>query len=692
MINFKFPRIILRNYVNINRILLFLLALGILFSLFPREGKFKYEFQLGRPWSHDDLFAPFDFAILKAKSELEQERKAVLKENMLFFKEDTLLLSKTKQNFLNKLEDEWSKQNLSKSKSTRGKPYLIQVGFAIIDSVYGRGVLQPSPQVQNKPDDLRIAVSRDNVVAYAYLGQFFTIKEAGRFISENLVKKKVTNSELLLPLLQSVIDPNILYDENLTQRQQQQALSDISLTRGMVQKGERIISTGEIVRDAKYQVLESLKREYEEKSGYSYNYRMISLGRLILISMTLLVFGLFLQKFRHDIYLQNKNVILLLSLTIIMVAVTRLVLHINPLYLMAVPVCLVPIIVRTFYDTRLALFVHNITIILLAFLVPNSFGFLFTQLITGIVTIISIVHLHKRAQFFFTSLMIFLSYSVLHIGMTLMQEGTLATITGFNFGLFAVSALLTLFSYPLVYIFEKIFGLVTDVSLIELSDSNSKILRELAIEAPGTYQHSMIVANMAEDAARAIGANGLLARTGAYYHDIGKIDTPVFFIENQKYGLNLHDNLTSEESAKIIINHVAKGIERAKANKIPPAIIDFIRTHHGTNLTLYFYRKQLESMEAKDIDETKFRYPGPSPFSKETSIVMMADSVEAATRSLKAPTQEDIENMVENVVEGLIANKQFRNAPITLREITNIKKVFVKKLMSMHHVRVSYDK
>ena len=357
---------------------------------------------------------------------------------------------------------------------------------------------------------------------------------------------------------------------------------------------------------------------------------------------------------------------------------------------MALPICLVPIIVRTFYDTRLALFVHIITIIILGFLVPNSFEFLFMQLITGIITIISIVHLHHRSQFFFTSFMIMVSYSVIYIGMTLMQEGSMDQIIRANFIMFGISALLTLFSYPLIYLFEKIFGMVTDVSLIELSDTNSKLLRDLAIITPGTFQHSLIVSNIAEEAARAIGANSLLARTGALYHDIGKMDMPMYYIENQSGGINPHDDLSYEESARIITGHVIRGIEKARLHKLPETIIDFIRTHHGTRHSQYFFNKFKQEAGDVPFDETPFRYRGPIPFSKETSILMMADSIEAASRSLKAPTEQEVSDLVERLIDNQMENKQFRNSLLTLKDISTIKKIIKKKLLSIYHIRIEY--
>ncbi len=672
-----------RNYYQINRIFLFLITLVILLALFPREGKFKYEFQRGKPWQHDDLIAPFDFAILKPQAELKKERTVALAEAYLYFRVDTSTLEKAKSNFLAQLDK-------TSHFATQAKEKLITAGSEILDSIYKRGIIEMIPELEKKNPDFKIAVLEDNVAKIIPVNSLFTISTANEYILQNLSSIGGTDSKIILPLLQVNIMHNVLFDEGLTMAQREQSLANISATRGMMQKGERVIAKGELVNEVNYQQLESLRLEFESKTGSGYNFKMILLGRFILISMALLVFGLFIYTFRHDIYSQNRNIVLLLLLVTIMISFTTIVMNMNVAYIMAVPICLVPIIVRTFYDTRLALFVHIITIIILGFLVPNSFEFLFMQLITGIITIISVVNLHHRSQFFFTSLMILVSYSVIYLGMTLMQEGSIDQINGINFLMFGISALLTLFSYPLIYLFEKIFRMVTDVSLIELSDTNSKLLRELAINTPGTFQHSLIVSNIAEEAARAIGANPLLARTGALYHDIGKMDMPMYFIENQTGGINPHDDLSYEESARIITDHVIKGIEKARLNKLPETIIDFIRTHHGTRFTQYFYNKFKEEAGDVPFDESPFRYRGPIPHSKETSILMMADSIEAASRTLKAPTEQEVSDLVERLIDNQMEYKQFRNSLLTLKDIATIKKIIKKKLLSIYHIRIEY--
>ncbi len=679
-----------KHYYNINKGIFFLLVLIILVSLFPREGKFKYEFQRGKPWQHEDLITPFNFAILKTASEIQREQKEALTEAYLFFRFDNDIVRNVKEQFTIRFETAWKQKKGEAINLVAREQKNLQAGLSIIDSIYKRGIVEISPEVENVPVDNKIAVIKENVAEIQELQYYFTMRSVNDYILRFLSSEQAVEVTFILPILQESIVHNVFYDENFTKNQRDQVLNNVSVTRGMMQQGERVIAKGELVTDAKYQVLLSFRYEFEKRLVGTSNYPMILIGRIILVAMALLVFALFMFTFRHDIFTENRNIVLLLMLITLMVSSATLIINHNLTYLNAVPLCLVPIIVRTFYDTRLALFVHIITIIILGFLVPNSFEFLFMQLITGIIAIISVVKLTRRSQFFFASLMIFLSYSLIYIGMILMQEGSLTDISRFNFLLFGVSALLTLFAYPLIFLFEKMFGLVTDVSLIEYSDTNSKLLRELAIKAPGTFQHSLMVSNIAEEAARAIGANTLLARTGALYHDIGKMDMPMYFIENQAGGFNPHNELSYEESARIITSHVLQGVEKARIYKLPETIIDFIRTHHGTRYTRYFYDKFLAEFPGEQADEASFRYRGPKPFSKETSLLMMADSVEAASRTIKFPTEQQIDDLVEKVIEDQMVGNQFRNSDLTLKDISTVKRIIKKKLLSIYHIRIEY--
>ncbi|MFA8450920.1 MAG: HD family phosphohydrolase, partial [Bacteroidales bacterium] len=359
---------------------------------------------------------------------------------------------------------------------------------------------------------------------------------------------------------------------------------------------------------------------------------------------------------------------------------------------LVIPVCLLAVIIRAFFRMRLSLVVYLIAVLIMAFQAPNSFEFLFLQIIAGMFVFISMVNVHRRSQFFVTSIWIFLAYALVYTAFIFLQGKSFEEIKYMNYVFFAVSAIFTFFAYPLIFVFEKAFGLITDVTLLELSNTNSQLLRELSSKAPGTFQHSTQVANIAEEGAYAIGANPLLVRTGALYHDIGKMENPSCFTENQRGAYNPHDDMSYIESARIIIGHVLKGVEMAKKHNIPEQIIDFIRTHHGTRRADYFYILYKKENPEEEIDPVPFTYPGPAPFNKETALLMMADSVEAASRSLKEPDEQKINDLVENVIGKQMDTGQFNNADITLKEIFAIKKIIKKKLLNIYHIRIEYPK
>ncbi len=678
----------LRNqFANIYKVILFVLGIIILVLLFPKEGTFKYEFHKGKFWMHDDLIAPFDFAINKSEEDLGAEKDTILKDTKPFFRKNIEETNQKKQELQTAFEDAWNKKYkkiiINKEKN---KIFAIK----IFDTIYNKGVIELVPEIENKPTNLTINLLNKNTADPRDLTSFFTITNANNFIQQEFNSVKDIDKDLLIPLLQSFVFQNVKYDPDITEKEKQNTLAKISATKGMIENGQRIISKGDIITAEKYQVLISLKAEYEKQLGSTSKYYIIILGQIILLSLSLIVLALFLYSFRREIILDNKNIVFILLVIIMMVLITSIVIRTNPSLLYLVPLCLVPIIIRVFFDTRLALFVYLVTIMIIGFLAPNSFEYIFLQLIAGIITIISISNLERRAQFFLTSLFIFFTYSLIYIGLTMIQDGNLHNITYIRFAYFGGSALMTLFSYPLIFLFEKMFGYVTDVSLMEISNTNTKLLRELAAKAPGTFQHSMQVANMAEEVIFEIGGNPLLTRAGALYHDIGKLDMPVYFIENQAHGINPHNELSSEESAEIIISHVIKGVEKAKKHNLPEQLIDFIRTHHGTRKTDYFFSKQKDEFAEEGFNEGKFTYHGPIPFSKETAVVMMVDSVEAATRSTQVIDEQSINDLVENIINKQIKLNQFNNSNITFRDIEKIKKILKRNLMSVHHVRLEY--
>lgn len=677
------------HYDLFGKIVLFALMIGVLIAIFPREGKFRYEYQKGKPWQHADLIAPVDMAILKPEAELQNEINEALKESRPYFRRDHEVVSSQTNNLINsynKLKEKGS-ESLEVSNGENSDPLAFML--EIIDFIFTRGVIGLTTEIENKPADFEIFEVDGNQAVKKTISDFFTIRTAGQYIQTKTSQENnvpIAIRELLLNSLKQ----NIIFDAENTKRAQEAMINEIPETRGMIQSGEKIISRGELVNSEKFQILESLRQDYQSKLGSDFQYEKILLGQFILIGLSIVVFILFMLSFRRDIFTDNQKMLMLLLVILLMVSAAAVTIKTRPDLLQLLPFCLVPIIVRVFYDTRIAFFVHVITLILTGFMVPSGFEFLFQQLTAGVIAIISVAEFRRRSQFFLTALAVFATYSLVYIGMLLIQDGSIQNINYNLFLLYGGSAALTLFSYPLIFLFEKLFGQVTDVTLMELSDTNSPLLRQLSLHAPGTFQHSMQVANIAESAIYEIGGNTLLVRTGALYHDIGKMDMPMYFIENQLSEMNPHDELSYEESARIIVSHVVKGIEKAKKHKLPEVLIDFIRTHHGTRMAEYFYNRQKIDFPEKDLKDADFRYPGPPPFSKETSVLMMADSVEAASRSMKKHTAESISNLVETIIDKQIEMKQFVNSDLTLKDITRIKKILKKKLMSIYHVRIEY--
>lgn len=658
--------------------------------IFPREGKFRYEYQRGKPWQHDDLISPVDFAILKPEAELKVQQEAALRDARPYFQRLHGVADQQMNYLINSFDKAWVSRYGKQAGDNAVRQAELEVIISVLDTLFSHGIINIINEIEARPSNYEIFIVEGNTASRVPLSKLFTITSAETYITKQLSRVNPEHAEMLSGLLLNALKQNIVFDPENTRRAREALVSEIPNSRGMVQSGEKIIIKGELVNAEKFQILESLRSDYEQRLGSNFRYSNILLGQSLLISLTMVAFILFMISFRRDIFAENKKLIILLLTIYLMVALAGVTIASSPNLLMLLPFCLVPIVIRVFFDTRLALFVHIVTLVLTGFMVPSGFEFIFQQLITGIIAIISVAELRRRAQFFITALAIFVTYSAIYIGMLLIQDGSLANLDNSMFLLYGGSALFTLFSYPIIFVFEKLFGMVTDVTLMELSDTNRPLLRQLSLYAPGTFQHSMQVANIAEAAIYEIGGNALLVRAGALYHDIGKIEMPMYFIENQASGINPHDELSFEESAAIIVSHVIKGVEKAKKNKLPEVLVDFIRTHHGTRMVEYFYNRQRIDNPDMEVSDKLFRYPGPVPFSKETSVLMMADSVEAASRSIKMPTAASIAQLVDKIIDSQIETNQFVNSDLTLKDITRIKKILKKKLMSIYHVRIEY--
>ncbi len=688
----------------LQKALLFLLTTLLIVLLFPRTGSFKYEFQKGTPWKHETLMAPYDFPILKSDEDLSKEQAEIRENHKAALVIDPSLFELKAEEYINDFEEKWAidKQvkkdnkftffNLFKEKKISNisrKATLANYGLQVLENIYEKGIVQLTDELELKSEDEEVLLKRDNIAKKIELGKLYTIQTASNYIY-SLSKLSDQESIFLTPLLLDALEQNVFYDKSSTEKMLQQELDNLSTARGMVQQGQVIISKGELITDEKYLSLTSYKQNYEGHNWKDASGNWFLIGQLLLVFVALLIFYLFLHQFRPGVLADNTKVTFLLSMILLVVLMGSLTLAISTKLLYLMPFCLLPIILKAFFDTRLALFTHLISIVIIGFLVPNSFEFFYLQLMAGIVSILSVLQMYKRAQLFTSAAKIIAIYFAAYFAMALTQEGSINNIKWMNFILFAGNGALTLLAYPMIFAFEKTFSLVSDVSLLELSDTNSPLLRELAQKAPGTFQHSMQVANIAEEGILEIGGNALLVRVGALYHDIGKMKNPKFFIENLNTGINPHDELSFDESAEIIIEHVKNGIIIAKANNLPDELIDFIRTHHGTSMVQYFYKKYVATFPDELEVSDKFTYPGPKPFSRETAVLMMADAVEAAARSLQQPTAESIDHLVESIINKQIDEDQFVNADITFKSITQIKNLFKKKLQSIHHVRIAY--
>lgn len=675
---------------TIIKVMLFVITVILIVLVLPKEGKFKYEFSKGKPWLHNDLYAPFDFAIIKYDDELAAEKDRVLSSLIPYFSRDTSVVNRQMELFKEEFELEWKERFGGDNGYNKFKEKAFRTSEGIISHLFQTGIIKPDASIENKPDDFTIYVLENNIAVEKKIRGLYTLQQASSYIVSQADDFDASFRDFLIRIITNHIEHNVFFDPVKTNAEKEAAITGVSPFRGMVQRSELIISRGARVNDDHFRILTSLKNNFETQLGTSRVFYAIAGGQAILTSISILVLALFLMIYRKDILANNKKIFLILLVVFMMVFIASMVVRINVSYFYLVPVCLVPVIIRVFYDTRLALFVHLITIFTTGFIAPNSFQFVFIQLIAGVVAIMSIVRLQRRSQFFYTAFWVFCTYMAIYAGLNLMQEGNLKGIDMNQIYQMAGNAAFLFFAYPIIFFLERVFGYITDVTLMELGNSNTKLLRELAHKAPGTFQHSLQVANLAEEASYAIGANSLLVRVGALYHDIGKMYAPMYFIENQVTGVNPHDQLSYEDSAKIIINHVTKGMELARKHKLPSEVADFITTHHGTRKVEYFYIKQQQDHPAAGINERSFTYPGPVPNSRETVLVMMADSVEAASRSLEKPTEQNIHELVERVINRQLEGEQFASADLTLRDISMAKEIFKKSLQTIYHVRISY--
>ncbi|WP_185850404.1 HD family phosphohydrolase [Blattabacterium cuenoti] len=660
-------------YKNIaSKILVSIVVVLLLTFFFPKKDIFKYEFYNGKTWSYGDLFSPFNFFVLKSKRDINLEIKYLKINQEIFCSKNEETAKKIKKNIKN--------NSLLKNK------YYYKISNKLLNIIYKYGYLENKNFPKNNNINNIFFLKRENEPIAISYKKVFTYKKVNDLIEKSFFNKK--KEKKIKNFLKKIITPNLFYNQKYTEDYFNNKIKNINRIKFYFPKGKNIIKKNEIINEDKFHILSFFKKEYENKIWNKKKNYHLMIGYFLMISIIFSIFLLYLFYFQNKIFHNDREFNFLIISIFFTSIITVLTLKYDSKILYIIPFCILPISVRVFFNFDLSIIIHLTTILLLSLITPNSLEFILLEIVTGFLVLLTNKNIYKMANLFIAVGKITVTYIITFISLTLIREGTLENIPLKTFYLFFFSGILTLFVHPLIFLFEKLLNITSYISLLELSDTNTPILRLLSKKAPGTLQHVLTVANIAEEAAVAIGANSLLVKIGAIYHDIGKIKNPVFFIENQYNLLNPHEKLCPIESANIILGHVSIGIELAKKYHLPNSITDFIKTHHGNSIIHYFYEKQ-KKINPK-IDKKKFQYPGPKPFSKETAIVMISDSIEAASKSIKNPSNEDLEKLVENIVDKQKKENQFSNSDITLKEIERIKKVIKNKLISIYHTRIEY--
>lgn len=668
------------KHYNIHPAVYFFVAALLMAYFFPREAKFKYQFYEGKPWKYGLLTASTNFPIYKTDSEVKEEQDSVMKKFQPYYR----VHSKVETSEIDKLRADYN-QKLNQKVNATYMRYIEDM----LRQLYDKGIVSPQDLEEMKEKQYtNVNLLQNNVSFSHYVSDFFTVKTAYEFIINNC-PAKLKKSLLQSCDINNYLTENVTYDEEMSEKVKRELLQSVPISSGVIQAGERIVDRGEIVDSNTYNVLRSLKIVYESKSGGNQRHNLMLIGQIILVFGIMFCYWLFLWSFRIKILYNRRNTFFLLCCIFVPVLLAEICIRSSLFNIYIIPFAIVPIVVRTFFDSRTALFTHLVTVLICSIIAPFPHEFLILQVIAGMVVTYSLKELSQRSQLMHCALFVFLSYTLSYLGLVLYQDADINKIHWPMILYFGINFVLLMFTYVLVYMLEKTFGYLSPITLVELSNINTGVLKKLSENCPGTFQHSLQVSILASAAASKIGANAQLVRTGAMYHDIGKMSNPIYFTENQN-GINPHSSLSFEDSAKVIISHVTEGVKIAEKASLPKEIIDFIRTHHGHGKAKYFYNSYRNKYPDKPVDESIFTYPGPNPFTKETAIVMMADAVEASSRSLKEHTEEGITELVNKIIDGQIADGLFKNAPLTFKDVENIKKVFIEKLKIIYHTRISY--
>ena len=661
--------------------LIFVVTVSIISYFMPKEGKFNYEFDIDKPWKYGLLQASFDFNIYKSEQQIEKERDSLLTFYHPYFTVD----KQVEKNMLAKLKEDY---NQTLKHSLPSTEYIRHIERTL-KHIYEKGILSVDDYQLITEDSIQnIMLVDKNMATLQETDQLFTVKGAYEYLLNSDTahfNKRILQSCNLNHYLTS----NISYDLEKSEAALQDEMSKISPARGVVLNGQKIIDRGEIINEQTYDILRSLQQAWEKKSGSVKEIRLTLMGQTLVVGVLVLCFMIYLELFRKDYYQRKRSVLLLFALIVFFPIILSIMVEQNISNVYVIPMAMIPIIIGIFLDSRTAFMAHTTIVLICSIFLRYPHEFIILQTAAGMTAIYSLRELSQRSQLLRTALIVVICYAILYFGFELIQENDLTKLNTRMYMYFVLNGILLLFTYPLLFILEKTFGFTSNVTLVELSNINNKLLREMSEVAPGTFQHSLQMANLAAEAANKIGANSQLVRTGALYHDIGKMIHPAFFTENQS-GINPHKRLKYEESAQVIISHITNGIKLAEKHQLPKVIKDFIRTHHGKGVAKYFYISYKNEHPDEEIDLEKFSYPGPNPFTKEQAILMMADAVEAASRSLPEYTEESISNLIEKIVDGQVAEGYFRDCPITFKDIAMVKALFKEKLKTVYHTRITY--
>lgn len=655
------------------------ITVAIIVWFLPRNEGRMYRYDVGKPWMYGSVIAKFDFPIYKTDEAIKHEQDSLLKHFQPYYSLNPLIEKKQVERFLHDYEQ-----------GINGLPKeYVGIVARQMQEIYQTGIINTNEYNNIFKDSTSMIrfVSGKNAKSLKVSSFYSTIAAYEHiFANEKLAAQRAILSRCNL---NNYIEANIVYDKEKSDAEKNDLLSSIPLASGMVMNGQKIIDRGEIVNDYTCRVLNSFDKEMKRRSSTQDEIMTTFIGQILFVLILVMMFTSYLTLFRKDYFEKPRSITMLYTMiTLFPILVSMMMKH-NFFSVYIIPFAMAAIFVRVFMDSRTAFITHVTMILICAAAVKYQYEFIIVQLASGLVAIYSLRELSKRSQIFITAILVTISSCIVYLALQLMQDNQVFNIDPSMYTYFIINGIFLLLSYPMMYLIEKMFGFISNVTLFELSNTNKGLLRNLSEIAPGTFQHSITVGNLAAEIANRIHANSLLVRTGALYHDIGKMTNPVFFTENQA-GVNPHDQLSDLESAQIIISHVTEGLKLAEKFNLPGIIKDFISTHHGTGLTKYFYINYCNEHPDEQVDKEMFQYPGPNPFTREQAILMMADTVEAASRSLNEYTEESISTLTNKLIDSQVADGFFRECPITFRDIALAKSVLIERLKSIYHTRISY--